>query len=90
LNDSRGPTLVGLFGDGTDDFDARSMARTGLGKSPAFEIHEAVDFFAVDMQSITKVQAAPSAPDAARRLLHVDLLDAGREGLVNRLSPPLA
>ena len=49
-----------------------------------------MDLLAVDMQSITEAQAAPSAPDAARRFLLVDLLDAGSGRLVNGLGPPPA
>jgi hypothetical protein len=49
-----------------------------------------VDLLAVDVQSLTEAQAAPSAPDAARRFLLVDLLDAGSERLVDGLSPPPA
>lgn len=82
-----GPTLVGTFGDGAGYFDAWALARTTLGKSPAFEFHEAVDLLAVDVQSIAEAQTAPSAPDAARRFLLVDLLDAGSERLVNGLGP---
>ncbi len=44
-----GPALVGLLGDGAGDFDAWALATTALGKSPAFEFHEAVDLLAVDM-----------------------------------------
>ena len=85
-----GPALVGLLGDGAGDFDAGSLARTTLGKSPAFEFHEAVDFLAVDVQSFAEAQTTPSAPDAARRFLLVDLLDAGSERLVDGLGPPPA
>ena len=70
--------------------DAGSLARTTLGKSPAFEFHEAVDFLAVDVQSFAEAQTTPSAPDAARRFLLVDLLDAGSKGFVDGLGPPLA
>jgi hypothetical protein len=85
-----GPTLVGTFGDGAGYFDAWALARTTLGKSPALKFHEAVDLLAVDVQSIAEAQTTPSAPDAARRFLLVDLLDAGSKGFIDGLGPPLA
>jgi hypothetical protein len=84
------PTLVGALGDGASDFDARALARTAFWEHPAFDFHEAVDFLAVDKQSITKAQSAPSSPDSASRLGLMDLLDRGNEGLVDGLGMPLA
>ena len=63
-----GPTLVGTFGNGAGYFNAGSLTRTTLGKSPAFEFHEAVDLLAFDVHSIAEAQTTPSASDAARRL----------------------
>jgi hypothetical protein len=82
--------LVRAFGDGAGYFDAWALARTTLGKSPAFEFHEAVDLLAVGVQSIAEAQTAPCAPDSARRFPLVDLLDAGSESFVDGLGSPLA
>ena len=84
-----GPALVGVFCNGTGDFDARAVAGTALGKGPALEFHDAVDFLDVDGLSLLVAKAAPGAAHATGRFLLVDLLDTGGHGFVQGLGSSL-
>src|SRR6476620_4713600 len=78
-----GPPLVGMIGDGEGDPDPRSGSCLSLWKGPAFELHDAMDLLAVDGDVLDEAQTAPGAAHAAGRLLLVELLDTGGEGLIN-------
>jgi hypothetical protein len=72
-----------MIGDGAGDPDPRSSSCLSLWKGPAFELHDAMDLFAVDGDVLDEAQTAPGAAHAAGRLLFVELLDAGGEGLID-------
>jgi len=83
------PALVGLFGDGAGDLDAWAVSGAALGKRPALELHDAVDFLDVNRDSLLVAETAPGAAHATGRFFLVDPPDARDHGLIHRLWTPL-
>ena len=77
------PALVGMVGDGAGVFHPRTASNDSLWKGPSFELHEAMDLLAVDVEAIAEAQTAPGAAHAAGGLGLMELLDACGEGFVN-------
>ena len=83
------PSLIRMIGDGSGDLDPRTGPSLSLWKCPSFGLHDAVDLLDVDRDVLHEAQTAPGAAHAAGRLLLVDLLDAGGQGLIDGTGPGL-
>lgn len=66
------------------------MAGATLGESPAFLLHDAMDFFAVDVDLVLEAQPAPCAAHATGGFVLVNLFDTGDDSFIKRTGLRLA